>query len=100
MFVGTRKEQPMAVQDNPSQKIPSKGQQDDVRTAPEEGDPAFSGRAHGGHIVEEASAPAGKQGSPDARGIGSGAGPRTGGGPKGNSGKVGEDVESGRQGAP
>src|SRR5690349_14207957 len=101
MFVAARKEQPMAVQDTPSQRVPSKGQQDDVRTAPEEGDPAFTGRTRGGHIVgSDAGGAAGKGSSPDARGTGSGAGRQTDGGPKGNSGKVGEDVESGRQGAP
>ena len=40
----------MTDRDNASQTGPTKGQQDDVRTAPEEGDPAFSGRTHGGHI--------------------------------------------------
>jgi hypothetical protein len=88
----------MADRNNPSQNVPSKGQQDDVRTAPEEGDPAFSGRTHGGDILGTDRGPAGKKGSPDARGIGSGAGKQTGAGSKGNSGKVGEDVESGRQG--
>ena len=88
----------MADRDNSSQSVPSKGQQDDLRTAPEEGDPAFSGRTHGGHIVGEDGGNAGKEGSPDARGTGSGAGKRTASGPTGNSGKVGEDLDSGRQG--
>ncbi|HTI49358.1 MAG TPA: hypothetical protein VL475_00350 [Planctomycetaceae bacterium] len=88
----------MADRNSLSQNVPSKGQQDDVRTAPEEGDPAFSGRTHGGDILGTDRGPAGKEGSPDAGGIRSGAGKQTGAGPKGNSGKVGEDIESGRQG--
>ena len=89
----------MADRNNPSQSVPPKGQPDDVRTAPEEGDPAFSGRTHGGHIIGEGGGTAGKQGSPDARGTGSGAEKQTAAGPTGNSGKVGEDLDSGRQGA-
>jgi hypothetical protein len=88
----------MADRNNSSQSVPAKGQQDDVRTAPEEGDPAFSGRTHGGHIIGTGGGPTRKDGSPDASGTGSGAGKQADARAKGNSGKVGEDVESGRQG--
>ena len=88
----------MADRDNSSQSVTSKGQPDDVRTAPEEGDPAFSGRTHGGHIIADSGGPAGKQGSPDARGTGSGPAKQSAGGPNGNSGKAGEDLNAGRQG--
>jgi|tagenome__1003787_1003787.scaffolds.fasta_scaffold17084121_1 hypothetical protein len=87
----------MADRDNSPKNVMSRGQPDDVRTAPEEGDPTVSGRSRG-HLIEESGAPAGKKGAPDARGIGSGAGKHTSAGPAGNSGKTGEDMESGRQG--
>jgi hypothetical protein len=87
----------MADRDNNAQSVTARGQPDDVRTAPEEGDPTVSGRSRG-HLIEESGGPAGKEGAPEARGVGSAAGKQTGPGSKGNSGKVGEDLDSGRQG--
>ena len=63
------------------------GQSDDPRQAMESGEPSVTGRSHG-RAVE----------STGSRGTGSGAGKKTGGGARGNTGKVGEDLESGRQG--
>ena len=74
----------------------SKGQPDDPRQANASGEPSVSGRSHG-RVIDESGAPAGND-VPGAKGIGSGAGKHTGAGPKGNTGKVGEDLESGRQG--
>ena len=69
---------------------------DDVRQAKESGEPSVSGSSHG-RVIDASGAPAGND-VPGAKGIGSGAGKHTGAGPKGNTGKVGEDLESGRQG--
>ena len=76
--------------------VQSKGQSDDVRRADESGEPGVAGRSHG-RVIDDQGGPAGKTG--ESGGIGSEAGKHTGAGPKGNTGKVGEDLESGRQGA-
>ncbi len=75
--------------------VPSQGQSDDVRRADESGEPGVAGRAHG-RVIDEQGGPAGK--TADATETGSGAGKHSAGA-KGNTGKVGEDLESGRQGA-
>lgn len=67
---------------------------DNPRQSVESGDPKLTGRSHG-RIVDDKGTPAGEppgsQQSSDAGNKGPDAGP------KGNTGKVGEDFESGRQ---
>jgi hypothetical protein len=74
---------------NPNVK--SKGASDDPRQAPESGGPTESGRLHGRDV-----SPTDEKHSPQ-----SGAGEPMPGrnDEKGNEGRIGEDLESGRQGA-
>jgi hypothetical protein len=71
---------------------------DNPRQAVESGDPKVTGRSHG-RIVDDKGTPAGEPPGAGQAGAGQaggqGKGPEVG--PKGNTGKIGQDFESGRQ---
>ncbi len=81
---------------NRNEQASDKGQPDDPRQSNESGEPESAGRSRG-RVIDETGDATGK--TEASEGTGSGAGKHTGAGPKGITGKVGEDLESGRQGA-
>ena len=66
--------------------VKPRGADDDVREAPESGEPGEAGRSHG-RVIDDKGGPAGGTGKPmPGRSA-----------QNGNEGRVGEDLESGRQ---